>query len=32
MKFNYIKYKDYLLPNLILNNSNNKINLNKYLY
>ena len=30
MKFNYIKYKDYLLPNLILNNSNNKINLNKY--
>lgn len=30
MKLNYIKYKDYLLPNLILNNSNNKNNLNKY--
>ena len=30
MKLNYIKYKDYLLPNLILNNSNNKTNLNKY--
>lgn len=30
MKLNYIKYKDCLLPNLILNNSNNKINLNKY--
>lgn len=29
MKFNYLKYKDYLLPNLILNN-NNKTNLNKY--
>ena len=30
MKLNYIKYKDYLLPNLILNNSNSKTNLNKY--
>ena len=30
MELNYIKYKDYLLPNLILNNGNNKNNLNKY--
>lgn len=35
MKFNYLKYKNYLLPNLILNNNNKKkknkkTNLNKY--